>query len=44
VSTSLKATGSGQIQAATLDVKANGTASVDGGGMLALKGGMVQIN
>ncbi|MEO6885182.1 MAG: phage baseplate assembly protein V [Jatrophihabitantaceae bacterium] len=32
------------VQAAMIDVKAEGTASVDGGGMLTLKGGMVAIN
>jgi uncharacterized protein involved in type VI secretion and phage assembly len=39
-----KASGTTKIESPMLDVKASGTATVDGGGMLTLKGGMVAIN
>lgn len=39
-----KASGTAKLESPVLDVKASGTATVDGGGMLTLKGGMVAIN
>jgi uncharacterized protein involved in type VI secretion and phage assembly len=40
----LKSNAQTQVQGGMLDLKGEGTASVDGGGALTLKGGMVQIN
>jgi phage protein D len=41
---SIKTTASGSVEAAILNLKASATGTLDGGGMLTVKGGLVRIN